>query len=93
MSSEPAFYCPETETDVAEFVGMTMAEEVAWTEDAYRACHDRLVEEGVNFSAYGFLDIAGDVADLRTALGADEMNVYGVSYGTTPAMLLMRDTA
>jgi pimeloyl-ACP methyl ester carboxylesterase len=91
MYSQPAFYCPETQADVGELVTMTMAEEQAWTSDAYRACHDRLVAEGVNLSSYGFLEIAGDVADLRTALGVDEVNVYGVSYGTTPAMLLMRE--
>ncbi|MCB0111594.1 MAG: alpha/beta fold hydrolase, partial [Caldilineaceae bacterium] len=92
MYSEPAFYCPETEADWSEFVGMSMAEEVAWTAEAYRACHDRLLAGGVNFSAYGFLDIAGDIADLRSALGFEKVNVYGVSYGTTPAMLVMRDS-
>lgn len=92
MYAEPAFYCPETEADESIFVGMNMAEEVAWTEEAYRACHDRLVDENANLSAYGFLEIASDIADLRTALGLDVVNVYGVSYGTTPAMLVMRDS-
>ncbi len=91
MSSQPAFYCPEAEAEIADFVGKTMAEEASGTNDAYRACHDRLVAEGANLSNYGFLDIAGDVVDLHTALGVDEINVYGVSYGTTPAMMLMRD--
>ncbi|MCL4864011.1 MAG: alpha/beta fold hydrolase, partial [Caldilineaceae bacterium] len=91
MYSEPAFYCPETEADAAERVGMGFAEEMEWLAEAYRACHDRLVAEGANFSAYGLPDIAGDVADLRAALGIDQVNVYGVSYGTPPAMLLMRD--
>ncbi|RIK38493.1 MAG: hypothetical protein DCC55_20950 [Chloroflexi bacterium] len=90
MHSEPAFYCPEMETDWMKMVDMSFAEVMAWNADAYRACHDRLVAQGVNFSAYNSVEIAGDVADLRTALGFDEMNVYGVSYGTTPGLLLMR---
>jgi pimeloyl-ACP methyl ester carboxylesterase len=86
MYSEPAFYCPETEADPAKMVGMGFAEEMEWLAEAYRACHDRLMAEGANFSAYGLPDIVGDVADLRAALGIDQVDVYGVSYGTPPTM-------
>ncbi|MFZ1768464.1 MAG: hypothetical protein WAU00_04655, partial [Caldilinea sp.] len=30
MSSQPAFYCPEAEAEIADFVGKTMAEEASW---------------------------------------------------------------
>ncbi len=92
MYSEPGFYCPEMETDWSKFLDMTMAEEAAWSEEAYRACYARLSEAGVNFASYGFLDIARDVVDLSVALGIDQVNVYGVSYGTTPAMMLMHES-
>jgi pimeloyl-ACP methyl ester carboxylesterase len=34
---------------------------------------------------------ASDIADLRTALGIREWNVYGVSYGSDLALQLLRD--
>jgi pimeloyl-ACP methyl ester carboxylesterase len=34
---------------------------------------------------------AADIADLRKALGIKEWNVYGVSYGTNVAQVLLRD--
>jgi pimeloyl-ACP methyl ester carboxylesterase len=71
-------------------VGMSMAEDVAWSAAAYRACHDRLVSEGANLSAYSFIEITHDVAAFSAALGYDKIVLYGVSYGTTPAMLAMR---
>ena len=89
--SEPAFYCPETEADLSELAGLTLDEEIAWTDAAFRACHERLVAEGHNLSAYSAIDAAADIADLRVAMGYDEVNVYGVSYGTLPVLHLLRD--
>ena len=34
---------------------------------------------------------AADIADLRVALGIDEWNVYGVSYGSKLALVVLRD--
>jgi pimeloyl-ACP methyl ester carboxylesterase len=42
-------------------------------------------------SAFNTTENAADVADLRIALGIDEWNVYGVSYGTNLALQLLRD--
>lgn len=88
--SEPVFYCPEMEADVAELAGMSFSEEIAWSAAAIQACAERTAQEGHNLSAYNPLDAAADLADLRTALGYDEVNVYGVSYGTVLSMLLMQ---
>ncbi len=41
--SEPAFYCPEMEADFAELSGLSLTKAIGWSQDAYRACHDRLV--------------------------------------------------
>lgn len=89
MMSEPGLYCPETEADWAPMVEMTMAEEAAVRREQFIACHDRLVAENVNLSAYGYWDIAQDVADLAAALEFDSVNIYGVSAGTPAAMLTM----
>lgn len=74
--SEPSLNCPEVEDG---------------EDDATQACHDRLIDEGVDLQAYNSLENAADVADLRVALGYDEWNLYGVSYGTRLALTVMRD--
>jgi len=89
--SEPAFYCPEMEADLADFAAMRFTEESAWSVAAYRACGERLAKEGHNLSVYGPLDAAADIADLRVAMGYDQINIYTASYGTLPTLHLMRD--
>ncbi len=59
--------------------------------DAALACHDRLVSEGIDLSAYNSAESAADVEDLRIALGYDEWNLFGISYGTKLALTVMRD--
>ncbi len=74
--SLPSLNCPEAEQGL---------------EDATQACHDRLIDEGVDLQAYNSAENAADVADLRVALGYDEWNLYGVSYGTRLALTILRD--
>ncbi len=50
--------------------------------EALRDCHDRLVAEGIDLTAVSTREHAADVADLRIAMGIDEWNLFGVSYGT-----------
>jgi pimeloyl-ACP methyl ester carboxylesterase len=61
------------------------------SEDALATCHTRLLNEGVNLDAFDSIENASDVEALRAALGYDEMNLYGVSYGTLLALHVMRD--
>jgi pimeloyl-ACP methyl ester carboxylesterase len=89
--SEPAFYCPEMDADLAELSGLSLAEEMEQAQAAYRACHDRLLQEGYDLSIYGSVDIAADIADLRVALGYEEVNVVGISWGTVVLFYLLRD--
>ena len=74
--SEPTLNCPEVEQG---------------EDNALQACHDRLTGEGVNLQAYNSAENAADVADLRVALGYNEWNLYGISYGTRLALTVMRD--
>ncbi len=66
-------------------------EELALSKEVLTACHDRLVDEGVNLAAYNSAANAADLNDLRLALGYDEWNVWGISYGTRLAQTVMRD--
>jgi pimeloyl-ACP methyl ester carboxylesterase len=54
-------------------------------------CYQRLQNEGVNVSAYNSLENAADVDAIRQALGYDEYNFYGVSYGTLLGLHLMQN--
>ncbi len=74
--SLPSLNCPESEQN---------------EDNATQTCHDRLVSEGVNLQAYNSAENAADVADLRVALGYDEWNLFGISYGTRLALTVMRD--
>jgi pimeloyl-ACP methyl ester carboxylesterase len=58
---------------------------------ATRACRHRLAAQGIDLGAYNTTENAADFADLRTALGFAQWNVYGVSYGTDLALTLMRE--
>src|SRR5687767_3553080 len=90
--SEPSLDCPEVaDARVADFRHPDAHDvELGRVRDAMRECRRRLVDEGVRLDAYDTLESAADVADLRIALGLDEWNLYGVSYGTRLALETMR---
>ena len=54
-------------------------------------CRDRLAGTGVDLTAYSTAENASDVADLRVAMGIEEWNLYGYSYGTLLALTVLRD--
>ena len=47
--------------------------------------------QGIDLSAYNSVQNAADVDLIRQALGYDEYNYYGVSYGTFLGFHLLRD--
>jgi pimeloyl-ACP methyl ester carboxylesterase len=49
--------------------------------DAVQACHDRLVDGGVDLNAYDLAASAADVEDLRRAVGVEQWNL--ISFGTS----------
>ncbi|HRQ42316.1 MAG TPA: alpha/beta fold hydrolase [Chloroflexota bacterium] len=91
--SEPSLACPEY-TDLSyELIEQDISPEEAGQQsiETLLACRDRLADEGVNLAAYNSAASAADLHDLRLALGYEEWNVWGVSYGTRLAQTLMRD--
>jgi len=91
-SSEPALECPELletylanleETDPDIILGAGF--------DAWMTCRDRLLEGGHNLSAYNTSQNAADVDAIRSALGYDQVNLYGASYGSHLAQAVIRD--
>jgi pimeloyl-ACP methyl ester carboxylesterase len=54
-------------------------------------CHADLVAQGIQLEMYDSAASAADADDLRAALGYDQVNYYGSSYGTLLGLLVMRD--
>ena len=91
--SEPSLVCTEL---IDALIGtldqnLTIDETIALDLDATTACHNRLLAEGVNLSAYDSLENAADVAALPGALGYEQYDFYGVSYGSLLAQHLIRN--
>jgi len=102
--AEPSLVCPEvTElnvewTDTGPNIGPFIAEVDETSPegrrmrlDAIQRCHDRLIDDGVNLSAFGADDAAEDLEDLRIALGVDQWNIVAGEYGSKLAQILARD--
>lgn len=92
-SSTPSLECPETRELTFELLDDDISgEEYATAElAATETCRDRLVADGADLTQYNSATNAQDVADLRIALGLDEWNLLGISYGTRLAQTVMRD--
>jgi len=91
--SEPSLACPEYTELSLELLDdiLTPEEAVAIYLDNLAACHERLEGAGVDFTAYNSAASAADVRDLQRALGYEEINLFGISYGTRLAQTIVRD--
>lgn len=89
--SEPSLYCPEYDEMSSDTMDdlLTNEEWLALDMETARKCRDRLAAEGVDLAAYNSVESAADIADLRTALGYETINLYSISYGTYLAQFVM----
>ncbi|MFF4653293.1 alpha/beta fold hydrolase [Streptomyces sp. NPDC001380] len=92
LSSPPALTCPEIDRFYRRQIGLR--HDAPSTGRLYvqaaSACRSRLAAEGVDLTAYNSTESAADLADLRTALGIREWNVFSHSYGTALALTYLR---
>ena len=54
-------------------------------------CRDALLAKGYNLQAFNTFENAADVNDIRKALGYKQLNLWGGSYGSYLAQIVMRD--
>lgn len=88
--SQPALDCPEVkETWLQQAMGANLTIEAQLAPRL--ACRDRWLNQGIDLTAYNSTETAADVVDLWQTLGYEQVNLYGISYGTIPAQLIMRD--
>jgi pimeloyl-ACP methyl ester carboxylesterase len=92
FTARPRLTCPEVDRFPAETLDQPFdAPETGRAfAKATAECRRRLEALGVDLSAYNTIESANDLADLRIALGIDEWNVFGISYGTDHALTYMR---
>ena len=91
--SEPLLDCPEIKFLYLQDLKQNLSDderEARYT-DAFLACRDRLVSNGVDLTAYTSAASAADINDIITVLGYEQVNLYGISYGTRLAQTVMRD--
>jgi len=91
--SLPSLDCPElVDVPLLTLTGnLTFEQAAAYHAERARACHDRLVREGVDPAQYTNADIAADMEDLRKTLGFPQVNLFGWSAGSRLALTMMRD--
>jgi pimeloyl-ACP methyl ester carboxylesterase len=58
--------------------------------DQSRVCAARLRDDGIDLDGYNAVENADDIDDLRTALGAEKLDLWGMSYGTHLALATLR---
>jgi pimeloyl-ACP methyl ester carboxylesterase len=90
--NEPFLECPgelefRQELDAQD---ISQQEADARNEAFLLQCRDTLLEKGVDLRMYNSVTNAADADDLRIALGYDQVNYYGTSYGTRLGLTLMR---
>ncbi|MCG8348676.1 MAG: alpha/beta hydrolase [Chloroflexales bacterium] len=93
LYSEPALTCQELDELTIELLDQDISpeEDLQRSAQALQQCHDRLVNEGVDLSAFDSVENAADIEALRVALEYEQINLYGVSYGTLLALHTMRN--
>jgi pimeloyl-ACP methyl ester carboxylesterase len=90
--ARPSLDCPETDAVRDRLFGTLTSAEARRSADlkSLADCGRRLARAGVNLAAYSTAANAADMRDLRLALGYEQWNVFGISYGTRLAMELAR---
>lgn len=98
VHSKPALACPVFEiishyhnmfTDVT-LGGRTPADRMKLYADGVRACHDKLVGEGVDVSRYNEYEVARDTNEIRELLGYEKVDIIGTSTGGGTANSYLR---
>jgi len=88
--STPSLDCFESVPAALKSLTTDRATAAASQLSALTVCRDRLVASGVDLGGYNSIEIAADMADLRIALGYENWNLFGASYGTLEELEVMR---
>lgn len=93
LYSDPSLQCPEIDQLIRNTLDLDLSDEESERLDreATQACRDRLSAQGIDLSAYNSLENAADIVAIANELAYNQINLYGVSYGTLLALHTMRN--
>ena len=89
--SNPPLYCREVLFRLDEILQSHHADYAELVLEILTDCHQRLSSKGVQFDTFHSENIARDVVNVMLALGYEQWNLVGVSYGSRLALVMMRD--
>ena len=92
LNSQPSLICTEYDELLLATIELDLSDEdyFAMEKAASLSCRQRLTDQGIEVAAYNSLENAADIHAIRQALNYDQINLYGVSYGTLLALHTMR---
>jgi pimeloyl-ACP methyl ester carboxylesterase len=91
--SEPSLYCEPYD----EYSWNAHEQNISFEEynkgglPFLKGCLDEWQSRGIDMSAYTSAESAADIYDLSSALGYEQVNLYGISYGSRLALTVMCD--
>ena len=90
--SEPAL-CPGMQDSLAVFskTNPSAKQKKVYEVALYKNCREQHLKKGVDVSSFSSAQLAADAEAIRKSLEIAYWNVYGVSYGTTVALNMIRN--
>jgi pimeloyl-ACP methyl ester carboxylesterase len=79
--------CPEVDSALRHSTDLLGEKSFRAYEDAFRACADRLTDEGHDLGSYGLAEQVDDLEAARKALGYDRIDLLSESAGTRTALI------
>ena len=91
-SSLPRLDCVEVESANMSLLDkeLDQSESIKRAKEALGACRHKFEYQGIDISQYHVINAAKDLEGLRIGLGFDQLNVYGISYGTRVSLVYER---
>jgi pimeloyl-ACP methyl ester carboxylesterase len=91
--STPTLDCPALNALFSDAYFQKRPQEEAFNQflSAWVSCRNRLTAAGIDPAAFNTAQPAADVADRVTALGYQQVNLFGVGYGARVGLTVMRD--
>lgn len=90
--ADPQFVCNDFNQYIATYSGAVNLEFVKRTRRLVADCIKTLRDNiGIDFRAFNSLEHAADVEAIRKALGIEQWNVFGSSYGSKLGLVLLRE--
>ncbi len=87
MDGSSALDCPEVESAMKRSTDLLGEKSLRARADAFRACAERLTDDGVDLDGYSLPQRVDDLEAARKALGYDRIDLLSESAGTRTAMI------